>query len=676
MIWGVVLLAVAGQSPLDTPITFDGPASHLPAAMKAIGDQAEVEIMVQGAPERDYIYLHFTKRPLKAVLDGIARATESKWSQTGPNNFKIYAPWPPVASSIVARTLKIQAWLDANPVSPALTRAQADKLVTDALDFSATARNTGDDNQSKQSNALSDRTPNYRLIRRIAHHLGAQKLAAVKPGEIQEWRVEPRGKILGGGPKLDTLLQDRDNESGAYAEALARKGVSEQAWKPEYGHVPALYDYFDPPAIDGHLRILVDANEQGLSITASRVDDDGDYQPIPAYQFIPIATYLPDEPSVFAPYAVPFKTPESWTAMSMSAESRDRWLKAGARPVIPEAARQQILGCAEDETLTAGSDLLFRALADASGHDVVAVVPDAFLLRLIYGVFTQPKLSEVLARMYPQASCELADGILVVSPTGWMSPRDLRVSRHEAAAAFRELAEKGFVSLDVMANLAAAQDTEISLSSTEGYLTLLGFERVNPTVEFDLLKIYGLLSAAQRKAAASEAGAIVPVSGSSSLSAAVRDALYASNAQVRESAEEWDDRISEDRPPTSQESDPNWVFAQGLPGGSHLKVRLIQTKKLYRSMKSNGGYTTPNMVSEFDMVMEEQVPLFADSVYAQVPVLEMQVSIIAPGVGTVQRKATIPEIGTKTVFGDRTALPQDALDRIEAARKKIRGGGN
>lgn len=435
------------QSPLDQPISYESEPARLDVVMADIGKQAGIEIKVQGAPLRDYVYVNVNKRPLRSTLDLFAKICEAKWREDA-GQIIFSAPWPSVTDGgYGARLEMIQAWMKANPVPPILDDAQSFEILTELKDLES----------RPHSNAIYfaerkafGRLPSGRAIIRLIHAIGAEELAEAPTNENVIYGLSQKGRIKALPSEARAIFEDFKRESRNLKDVMEAKGLHEQG--PMFNELSALKQHNPEDLTDFYVTLISD----GWGIVCEMPSFNGSNHHVSFHvgRRIEDPNQINTPEEVPEPYKTPFQQPKSWSEFGLTTD-----IPAWPSPMHP-AFLERMKHLDEDEVLTDYADDVCRQIADDQGKDVIAILYDGGFRTFLSPSSRNRSLSRTL-HYFQRGSMQSfeQDGALLFGPRFLASVRNSRVPRAEAAKFFRKQLNGDEVEIEDI----------IELAQTDGY---------------------------------------------------------------------------------------------------------------------------------------------------------------------------------------------------------------
>ncbi len=450
MISSIALLALLQQNPLYKPVSFEGEPARLEAVMSELGKQAGVEIKVQGAPLRDYVYVSLNKRSLRSTLDLFAKVCEAEWREDG-GRIIFSAPWPSVTDGgYAARLALIKAWLKENPVPPVLDEAKALEILRELKDIES--RPMTNALYFAQVRALS-KLPSGRALTRMLHAIGAEKLTEAPMHEAVIYGLSRNGRIRALPPEAKAIFEDFKREWREFKDVMDAKGLGEES--PMHTQLSPLQRHNPEDLTEFYVTLISDwggitcempvfsSSDHNISMQISRRIDD------------PNQITSPNE--VPEPFKQPFQQPKSWAEFGLTSDV------PGWPPPMHPAFLERMKRLDEEEVLTDYADDVLRQIAETQAKDIVAILNDGGFTPFLSPSSRNRSLSRTLyAFYYTRLRSQEQEGVLLFSPQHLASVRNSRVPRAEAAKFFRKQLSGHEIEIEDI----------VDLARTEGY----GFE--------------------------------------------------------------------------------------------------------------------------------------------------------------------------------------------------------
>jgi hypothetical protein len=637
MLAALLPLALLAQNPkLATPITYTGPTANLPSVMAVVADQAGVKITVQGAPERDYVFLQVKDRPLESLLDLVAKTTQSQWTETAPGEYRIQAPWPP--SIDPARAFAIQTWLGENPSLPVLTRARANDLVTAAFNAMAIP----EPRLRAEPLAAADRdAPAHQAVLELLGVIGGERLARLPLETTLAYRIRPTGACLPMPPAAKSRFEGLNRELMTLAQVLSQKDVA-----TEGATQSALYRQAaqaELPPADWHVDITAFADS--LSVRCRSVATTGEFGYFEEHFEIPVSTDRDTPRSPLLKTNATFAWPPEFRALLATPNDTQNTYHYPP-PVIDRLAR-----CAREELFTQGADPALAAFA--AGRDLLAIVPDNTFNALSTLKSNTDRAEAVLTRVFPQPVIEEVDGAILLRPADESPYRRLRYPRVEAENVFRESVEIGHASLDTLADMEKACPSSLAFSSL-----CFHYDRTRTYIGADFpdekaLAVYAALSPGQRRLAWDKGCSMT----TSSLPAPLRDALsafiYDRGSMLRDAS-----TFTQAHRYTTLLAwyEPVVVIGPRELNQLQLTVRVTTDSAFFETDPFRDAYD----LNRFDpeTAPSEANDFLDGSRYAACPEVKLSVTVGAPQVGQITRTFTLAELPVRLSWTRYRTLAQ------------------
>ncbi len=492
----LLALTLAVPGPLDTPITYESDSTRLDSAMAAIGKQAGIEIKVQGAPERDYVYVNISNRPLGATLDLFAKVCDASWRvDAGQVIFSAPAAQVGEHPDYAQRVSAIQRWLNENPVPAKLDESNVREFVEKILVLESRSPRTTE----IQANLDQMRwgLPAHRVHLKLLHTLGAEEIARTAPGERVLSMNEGRGRIRQLTPEVQKVFKSIANEYNDFADLLTSKGLIQVIEQSETSSCLREFVYARPLRLDQYF-LQLRTSEFSASSSITLLGDGrhgsghlGDTASIP----FPKLEASEASRDLLATFSTMLVVPESWNDLRSVSQSRE-W------PPIPSPTLlERILNLDRDEVLTDYADDVFRQLSESKNKDVIAIIPDSAYMLVPSLMAQSGTLGEAVARIFSsQYSAEEVEGAFLMKSLSNRRVRQDRIPRPEAARLIREIHKTGRPSLDDLVDVAQASDS----LSVENTLFIadrtFGFVRSHRN-QSNILRAFGLLPHHQQREA-------------------------------------------------------------------------------------------------------------------------------------------------------------------------------
>lgn len=671
------LLAVAiNQSPLDAPITLDNQPSRMDVVLNELGTQAGIKIKTTGAPLRDYVYVYFNKRSLRASLDLIAQASNASWREEG-GEIIFSAPWPPNdKDSKAARAQMIQAWLDQNPPPPALTTTTGKELLEDALRLN---KNAGAGNSWEQIQELDKRAPLGRLQTRLVHAIGAEKLAEIEVGETRFYSLNGNQRVHALPANARAMLADFQREANQYKELVLARGA--QAEVEEQGfYVGSLYTYFhtDFDKIDSWF-IKFDNQYGQVTMTFTGGSDEVGGTVLNGYTYIATMQGMmgeqPATEDAFTKYTDVFPMPEDWTQLPQGPDPNNP-----GTPQVSAAIRERLTNMDKDEILTDFADDPVRFIAKSQELDAVAIIPDAaFLIATMGRLGGQESgmtVGAILRSLYMFTGGEIIEGekTFIVRPKDLTQARKNRVPREETAALIRKVLPTGEMDLDVSAELAAATEDDMSLMFALAMANLVLGESNMGMGDPQMLRFYGHFPISQRRKLKDGPFTVVYNSLKKEQKTILDKMFYSGSATLitREALEVNQENFYQDG---GMQMHPAVRHPEGIPNNSPITLRINSKEMLY-ARAGQSGYSMPVQLEQLawskaygEKTGEDHMSMYTAFAFAPQKKLIVEVAL---GDLFFQRSLEHGGPKPKQKFVPFEELPADALKEFNDLLKEKR----
>ena len=494
-----IALLLASIDPLNKPVSLEGEPALLGAVMSELGRQAGIEIKVQGAPERDYVYINVSQRPLRATLDALASACQASWREDA-GRVIFSAPWPiQEDSEYEARVAAVQKWLDDNPVPPKLD----DKAVREVMEELVRLEQIIDGNDPRRNriDILKKSLPISRLSLQVLHAMGAKEIAATSNDQKSIYMAQENGHIRALPPQFPQMLDGFRKEAGSFVDSLSAKGFLQTS---EEGKLPTTVDVYQFAQF-GRLNqayLSIENRAGALMVILNIVGDDQSAGQVREFTPIRLTPRVQSQDPLLDSFTTLFEPPESWKFLRPLS-------KPGAWPLesTPEL-RDRVLNLDADAVLTDYADDVFRQLAQSQAKDVVALIPDASFLMLRSFASSPAALGRVIQQLYERRCIATEEsGWLIFRPDEPANSRLDRFPRRESARLLRTLHATGRTPLDQLTAVALASEGY----AIEGCLDLAARTFKHPASYSNqtvILRAYGLLSPDQKRDAQASAASI------------------------------------------------------------------------------------------------------------------------------------------------------------------------
>ena len=467
-------LIVALQSPLDNPVSYEGKAARLDAVLTELGKQAGVEIKVQGAPLRDYVYVNIRRRPLRSILDLVAEACQAEWRQE-KDRIVLAAPWP---SSNKAGS--VQKWLDENQITKELSNSDLAGLAQQALDLM-----DSEDGQSKQSRteALSNELPLRRAHLQLLHHLGAAEIDALGEGETRFHATVKASLFTLFSSPASKSLRSLASQSDQLRSELLKKGADLRMRSWSETIAPYLQADF------ASLEWLMSLHHDGERIESQLIGFDDADGSVKAATGLVINSDMDTNENKLQAITEAFQAPPYWSETFL--------------PALSPELRSRLALMNEDEVVTDYINVPLRQLAEARGKDIIAIIPDLAFYPMMVKPFSLARtgtIGDLLHRAYAMNAWVREDEThLLLRPANLSTWRAARVLRNDAPGAIRDGLRRGSVSLDALAAVARASETNRDWQSSTFAISLAVRDTLTSSADREVLKAYDLLPAGVRK---------------------------------------------------------------------------------------------------------------------------------------------------------------------------------
>jgi hypothetical protein len=474
------LLLVQQAQGLDTLVTLEVTNAPVPAVVKQLEAIGGVKIHVQGAPERDWVYVNFNERPLRQVLDSLAGLCDAKWSMSG-DEVVFQAPWPGPDARVAVRERMIDKWLADRPDEGPLTMARAREQINRALELTSDSL----PNRQAERMKLHEASPISRAIIRLIRGIGARELSTIEPGEERTYCTERRGRARVLPASMDKIFGDMRRDRAVFKNQMVAQGLTFENMQAQ-GSVPlTFYFYFDDLPDEKFWSLKVRNSETQLMVELQMFG--GEYvilQMSSALYVDPLHDDAPVEKDGFSQLKDAYKLPEEWR-----------------EAVTPDGMRRDLQDPKID-ALTGHMHDAFRKAGETLGTDVAAIISDGAFLWASLPPDKVQGLGEVLrAGMMGPSHLEVKNGVALMRPDNLIDWRLRRIPRSALATYLREYDRKGRADLDMIADLAVAVPNDRAYWHAMAFLGMTGTQEDAFYREPDLLRLYGGLSNSNRQRA-------------------------------------------------------------------------------------------------------------------------------------------------------------------------------
>lgn len=472
------LLLAPPASGLDTPITLEVPNAPLTTVAKQLEQLSEVKINVRGAPERDWIYLKVKDRPLRQVLDSLAKLTDSTWKQSDGEIY-LQAAWPAVDVQIAKRQQAVQTWMDQNPVPPALNTEGVKSLIREAIAVNENKLPTRD----KEIRRLSALTPLNRAVRRIIEAIGAEELGTIPLNESRTYTVDRRSRTHQLPASTGQYVKDALQERTLLRREMELQNLNFENAQAQENYLFPLYLYFFDVEIDKYWCVTVTNAQDMLDVQIRFFGGENLHEQMATG--IPISPLQNDPPpgdDGFNKLEDVFPIPPEWKAACE---------REGMRAALVDRNR---------DALTDFVHVAFDKAAKSLGTDVAAIINDGSFL---WGSLQKDKVyslgSVLRAAMMAPATISTADGMTLIRPLRLEKSRQSRIDRASLAQYLEDFARKGDEDVDMAAALAVANPEAWAYMHADAMIGMSTDRGEDRFYDPELLRVYGGLPEGQRQ---------------------------------------------------------------------------------------------------------------------------------------------------------------------------------
>lgn len=491
-------------------------ASSAPAAIAELAKQVGYPLEAMPSTKDDIIIIKVTDVPLKVLLEKIATATNTEWEQTAQGMRLIrtdpirrketseeYARLVQEIQSSLDKTRKLTQ--EEGEFTERMAQATADRLVN--MNANRQAGQPITDWREQQQ--LSNLAPIQRLTRKISLLFDAKTLASIPEGKRIVMSNQPNRMQLPLPGNIQPHVQAFVKEQAVWAKAMKvaknRRGGQQVYYYNENATDPmnrkvgkiilSLSRHSESRGVQATLTI---SDERGRMLgSASQSvgwDSDAFYT-----QVQEAGKSASPEPSM------QFSGPSVAMIDAYKAMYRSAMAGGGdANPVdtSPEV-RELLIHPEKYEPLSIlATDCIFE-VARIRGLDIVCSAPDAMVFSAGVDPSGDIKPTGFLARLRSMMQVETKDGWMILKPVIPSASRKARLDRALFAQFIGQTIKDGRVTLDNRASFAFRSELEQESYLPMFTLTMAGLIDRNGEHggDWDSLRLYGSLTAAQRQAA-------------------------------------------------------------------------------------------------------------------------------------------------------------------------------
>lgn len=472
MIAHLALLAIL-QSPLDQPISYEGEPARPDVVMAEIGKQAGIEIKVQGAPLRDYVYVNLKKRPLRSTLELFANVCQATWKQE-EDRIMFRATWP-----MQEDEAWIQDWLDKNPVQPE-SNLTLPELAQEALALQESAEGRA---KADEIERFTRRMPLHQAHLKVVHDLGAEKIGELSLSETRFYSPEKAELFRPLPSESLPTLNHLTRECDSFRNELLKLGADQRMAAWNHSITPYLNTEFS------NLTWLLTFNRDGDRIQSLLTAIEPSTNTVKVVNGFLILKQPEEHESKLVSLNQPLRTPPDWPE------------------TITPNLKTRFAHLEEDEVLTDYVDEPLRQLAELKQKDVIAIVPDLAFYSMLQKSSRTPRtntLGDSLARAYAANEwMEESDDAILLRPDNLALWRQSRVPRAEVSRAMRDGMRRGSVGVDALAQVALASDSSYDWMISTSALSIVVRDIYTGNAKREMLKCFALFPATTRKDAQS-----------------------------------------------------------------------------------------------------------------------------------------------------------------------------
>ncbi|MEX2243713.1 MAG: hypothetical protein WD716_07695 [Fimbriimonadaceae bacterium] len=662
-------LLVGLLGPQPQTVTFSHPCAHSSVVLEALGKELGVKMGPGGSVLQDYFAVKFTDRPVEDVKRVIAETLNAVWVQRGEylvlDRGPVQHRKEQEQDSELLRA-EINKYLEVNPAR------EFDKAAFKVKAIELVAASSNAQQASRAETDLRKLSPDALLAPKVIRSLGPDALLAIRDGEPVTYEFKGNGET-NMPPALLRTLQRYFEDCDAADELARNVGVSWGA----YVRRPALGDKTTLRASrqEGMVRVVINSmsnGPQGTPMSFIHHLKTFAGAELPRVKFEGLTQRLKIEDPAKSLLNV------AWSNRNVYGEV--------AEPA-PKEQQSLALNLAQDlvsnEVLDIVGMLPLKAVAEAKKRDYVALIDDNQAENAPWMGLVETATLQAVWESWGQGLSITEDTetkILKVFPNKSRNVREARFDRAEASRFVSSFVANRRVTIDALAGLAVASDSERSFGHNvfagRLFLPVTHFQGSN----WEALRVYGSINGGQKRQAETDG------------------AVFEWRNLPRKAQEAITHRLSRNfqifavRPPSSvvwhtfaitytSPASENRERVASIPPDTQVRVYCWKTRAMHPKTHPSGNFSllTVDQYARFKALglrsMGDENVHPPD--YSQLGIVDaewVQVEVFVPGRGYTALAAHATSITNDTPFFTSDKLPEPWKSQLAEAIKKAGGG--
>ncbi|MCH8978932.1 MAG: hypothetical protein IH945_06780 [Armatimonadetes bacterium] len=482
----MILLAAAIILSQPQTITFTHPCANSAVVLDALGEQLNLTLKPSGSVNKDYFLVSFNEVPVQEAFDKIAETLNATWTRKGDVTYlgrsraQEITDFETEYDAKKAAITRAIARLDVGDLTPENARS----LAIQSRDFGGTSNNDDWERYQPIARQLPGNRAMFRLIKLLDLDTVVKALgSSIKLSKMSDGAPLPNG--------ADAVLRQMRQEWAVIAQEAGIVGIA-----PDDSSIGVYLRFASTsPVLTDRLQLSVHPSDGRvlfmLSFLSDRKWENIGYYTMSYAEETAIPKWLSQltEPAKMEDSAF-----ESLAPSTLGQES----------PVLQKAL---LSSESADVALSAPGAVLLQA-AEQMDVSLVAQLPDSAYLALAKAkVAKNSSVAQMLTLLLTERALavEKHDGWLTVKPLNPYTARRRRMDRRAFTAMFGHAVQHGSIPLDVFATFAATTlHGDPVVVANQLLARALELRLGLPTIGIANLRIYGLLTAAERRQAKSE----------------------------------------------------------------------------------------------------------------------------------------------------------------------------
>jgi hypothetical protein len=483
-------LLVGLLGPQPQTVTFSHPCAHAAVVLEALGKELGVKMGAGGSVLQDYFAVKFTDRPVEDVKRVIAETLNAEWVQRGEY---LVLDRGPVQHRIEQERdnellrAEINKYLEANPAR----EFDREAFKVKAIDLVAASSNS--QQAIRAETDVRKLSPDALLAPKVIRSLGTDSLLAIKDDEPVTYEFKGDGETNMPPALLRTLQRYFDDCDAA--DELAR-------------NVGATWGgYVRRPALGAKTTLRLSRREGMISVVLNSMSEGVLGTPLSSIHYL--ATFAGAElPRVkFEGLTQRLKIEDPAKSLINVAWSK-RYLYREVAELAPKEQQELAMHLAQDlvsnEVLDIVGMLPLKAVAEAKNCDYVALLDDKQATNAPWIGLVETAALQAVWESWGQGlsiSEDTETKILKVFPNKPETVRVTRFDRGEASKFVNSFVANRRVTIDALAELAVASDSEWSFGQNalagRLFLPVTHFQGS----DWEALRVYGSINGGQKRLA-------------------------------------------------------------------------------------------------------------------------------------------------------------------------------